>query len=174
MIRCHLIKIVVIFSFLIPEQALPFCFDEAGRTYGVSPLLLRGIATVESGMKSDAVNYNSNGSADFGLMQINSSWLKTLKTTSQELLENSCFNVMAGAWVMKDCLDRYGETWNAVGCYNASSHDKRVNYSWKVYRELLKASKTTPDMENGRKISVTESRLPPPVSSIEISVFDIK
>jgi len=174
MIRCHLIKIIALFVFLIPSQALSFCFDEAGRNYGVSPALLRGIARVESGMRPDAVNYNSNGSADFGLMQVNSFWLKALKTTSRELLENGCFNVMAGAWILRDCLDRHGETWNAVGCYNASSHDKRVNYSWKVYRELLKGSKTAPYMENGMEARVTVSRLPHPVSSIEISVFDIK
>jgi len=175
---------------LLPGTAFPFCFDEAGRTYGINPRLLRGIARVESNMNPEAVNRNSNGSIDLGLMQVNSFWLKTLGTTSQELTSDPCYNVMAGAWILKGCLDRHGETWEAVGCYNATSRNKRVNYSWKIYRELLKSAKSAaPSGENG---TVATSNTPPqhtaarpgsrddngkragvtPVSSIQISVID--
>ena len=102
--------ISVVLLFLAPCQALAFCFDEAGRTYGISPLLLRGIARVESNMNPKAVNRNSNGSIDLGLMQVNSFWLKTLGTTAQELTSDPCYNVMAGAWILKGCLDRHGNT----------------------------------------------------------------
>ena len=175
---------------LIPSQAISFCFDEAGRTYGISPLLLRGIARVESNMKPEAVNRNSNGSIDLGLMQVNSFWLKTLGTTSHELTSDPCYNVMAGAWILKGCLDRHGETWEAVGCYNATSRNKRVNYSWKIYRELLKSAKSAP--ASGGNKAIAASNTPPrhaaarpdsgdnngkqaavtPVSSIQISVID--
>jgi soluble lytic murein transglycosylase-like protein len=176
---------------LIPRQAFPFCFDDAGRTYGISPLLLRGIARVESNMKPGAVNHNSNGSIDLGLMQVNSFWLKTLGATSRELTTDPCYNVMAGAWILKGCLDRHGETWEAVGCYNATSRTKRVNYSWKIYRELLKSSKAS--AHAGGKQTAAVSNMPPlhgtardgdsgdgngkrktiaPVSSIQISVVD--
>jgi len=124
-----------------PGAAYPFCFDQAGAAYGISPTLLRGIAGVESGMNPAATNRNSNGSTDFGLMQINSSWLKTLGLSSEELLRNPCQNVKTGARILKDCLDRYGNSWEAIGCYNASGRDKRAKYSWKVYRELQKAEK---------------------------------
>jgi len=140
MLRIFLIIICAAPLFPLPAPAHPFCFDEAGRAYGISPLLLRGIARVESNMNPAAINRNSNGSMDVGLMQVNSYWLKTLGTTSGELLRDPCYNVMAGAWILKGCMDRHGETWQAVGCYNASSRDKRVNYSWKVYRELLKGA----------------------------------
>lgn len=133
---------ITLAALLLPSPALPFCFEEAGKAYGISPLLLRGIARVESSMNPAAINRNTNGSSDLGLMQINSFWLKPLGTTARELVTDPCYNVMAGAWVLRDCLDRHGETWEAVGCYNATSRRKRVNYSWKVYRELLKGAKT--------------------------------
>ncbi len=172
---------------LVPCQALSFCFDEAGRTYGISPVLLRGIARVESDLNPGAVNRNANGSIDMGLMQVNSFWLKPLGTTSRELTTDPCYNVMAGAWILKGCLDRHGETWEAVGCYNATSRDKRVKYSWKIYRELLKSAKSAAPA--GGKGTAMVSNTPPrhgmaennaseprktavPVSSIRISVID--
>ena len=177
--------------FLLPPPAHSFCFDEAGRAYGISPLLLRGIARVESSMNPAAINRNSNGSTDLGLMQVNSYWLKTLGTTSGELLRDPCYNVMAGAWILKGCIDRHGATWQAVGCYNATSRDKRVNYSWKVYRELLKGAGTTargsnsesgtlaagpPRRPNVAPASVRDSdgqpAAAPVVSSMQISVTE--
>ncbi len=159
---------------MIPSHALSFCFEDAERAYGVSQQLLRGIARVESNMYPAAVNKNSNGSADYGLMQVNSFWFKPLGTTAGELLKNPCYNVMAGAWILKGCLDRHGETWEAVGCYNATSRHKRVNYSWKVYRELLKGAKSSkaavtspPDPDK----MVNQSTVPS-VSTLEITVFD--
>ena len=184
------IKIITLLL-LLPGTAFSFCFDDAGRTYGISPLLLRGIARVESNMNPAAINRNSNGSSDLGLMQVNSFWLKTLGTTSKELLDDHCYNVMAGAWILKGCIERHGETWKAVGCYNATSNDKRVNYSWKVYRELLKNSKTPvltgtkeaataiqapPHHNNGNINDITSGdgirKTIPPVSTIQISVLD--
>ncbi len=40
--------------------------------------LLRSIAEAESGLNPAAINRNSNGTYDFGVMQINSSWEKIL------------------------------------------------------------------------------------------------
>jgi soluble lytic murein transglycosylase-like protein len=55
-------------------QLHAFCFEEAGFIYNVSPRLLWAIARVESGFRADAFNRNADGSYDYGLMQINSSW----------------------------------------------------------------------------------------------------
>jgi len=63
---------------LLPATASGFCFEEAGNEYGVSPLLLWGIARHESGMNPAAVGRNGNGTYDYGLMQINSRWAKVL------------------------------------------------------------------------------------------------
>lgn len=54
------------------------CFDEAARYQKVNPLILRAIAWQESHNRPDALNKNTNGSVDYGLMQINSIHLQTL------------------------------------------------------------------------------------------------
>jgi len=186
--RIRFANIVMAMLFLLPALAQAFCFEEAGRLYGVNPRLLQGIARVESGLNPSAINRNRNGTVDLGLMQINSFWLNTLGTSSRELIDKPCYNVMVGAWILSDCLDRHGKTWKAIGCYNATSHDKRVNYSWKIYRELQKDAKVTG--RTARAASVRRVPRPgdaeadgglyggvnvytaPVVSSIELTVTD--
>ena len=145
--------------FLLPALARAFCFEEAGKVYGVSPILLRGIAKVESGENPAASNRNRNGSVDLGLMQINSSWLKPLGASARDLVEQPCYNVMVGAWILSDCLNRYGNSWEAVGCYNARGHDHRVTYSWKIYRQLLKEPKAKP--QDARTAATASAARPP-------------
>ncbi|GCF86475.1 lytic transglycosylase domain-containing protein [Geobacter sp. SVR] len=156
---------------LLPSTARAFCFDAAGREYGINPQLLQSIAQVESNLNPAAINRNKNGSADYGLMQINSFWLKTLGTTTGELLGNPCYNVMAGAFVLRGCLDRHGENWQAIGCYNAASRHKQAAYSWKIYRQLLKGS-TAKAPPAGTIEPPGKDRPRPPVSSLWVSVID--
>lgn len=119
-----------------------FCFEEAGKTYGINHLLLKSLAKIESNLDPKAVNRNQNGSTDIGLMQINSFWIKKLDLSRDALLSDPCYNTMVGAKVLKYCMDSYGYTWKAVGCYNASSAGKRVDYSWKIFNELKKQHST--------------------------------
>lgn len=113
-----------------------FCYDEAGSAYLINPYLLQSIAGIESGFASTAIHKNRNGSVDIGLMQVNSAWIQIAGLEPRRLLSDPCYNVMTGARILKNCIDRYGYTWEAVGCYNASSHEKRVAYSWKIYNNL--------------------------------------
>lgn len=121
---------------LLPCVCFGFCFQDAGQQYSISPVLLETLARVESNLNPNAVHRNGNGSFDIGLMQINSAWMGRLNRRAEDLLSDPCANVMAGAWVLRHCLDAYGYTWQAVGCYNARSSGKRVDYAWKVFREL--------------------------------------
>lgn len=114
------------------------CFAEAGQKFNISPQLLAGIAQTESNLNPRALNRNRNGSVDYGVMQINSSWVKSLGLPLERLMGDPCYNVTTGARILRDCLDRHGSTWNAVGCYNARSPQKRVSYAWKVFRSLKK------------------------------------
>lgn len=106
--------------------------------YGVSPMLLYAIAKVESNFNPKAINRNTNGSYDYGVMQINSSHYKTLGHEKWMSLSDPCTNVKVGAWVLAQCIKKYGNTWEAVGCYNAMSKEKRKNYAWKVYQAIQK------------------------------------
>jgi hypothetical protein len=147
-----------------PSMVTAFCFDEAAAQHGLSPRLLRSIAMVESGCRPAAVHVNSNGSTDLGMMQVNSSWISKLGLDTGRLLRDPCYNVMTGAGILRQCVDRYGYTWEAVGCYNAFSRDKRVDYSWKILRALKGASPTSagiPAASAAKAAAKTvESRLP--------------
>lgn len=101
-----------------PVTSWAFCFEYAGEYYGISPDLLKAIAYVESRYDTQAVGVNGNGSRDYGLMQVNSSWADVFGRRWPSVTGDPCYNVMAGAWVLSRCIDRFGPDWKAVGCYN--------------------------------------------------------
>lgn len=124
-----------------------FCFERAGALYRVAPGLLAVVAEQESGMDPEARGRNADGTYDVGLMQINSSWRTVLgETRWRAVATDPCYNVIVGAWVLRDCLDRYGYSWEGLGCYNATSEDKRAAYARKLaermWRKLGRAKGT--------------------------------
>lgn len=121
---------------LSPSYISAFCFDEAGKEYGISPSLLEAIAKNESNLNPKAVNRNRNGSLDYGLMQINSAWIGPLKLKPSALMSDPCYNTFIGAKILRQCIDRYGLSWEAVGCYNAVDKRKRVDYTWRIHKKL--------------------------------------
>ena len=76
-----------------------YCFAAAGAEYHIAPQLLWTIAKHESGFRADAINRNKNGSYDYGVMQINSTWYKTLGPQRWAQLSDPCFNIRTGAWI---------------------------------------------------------------------------
>lgn len=119
-------------------RAEAFCFDAAAARYQINPGLLSAIAMHESKMNPLALRNNANGSQDQGLMQINSRWLKELGKhgISREMLFDGCTNVMAGAWVLAQEIQRYGMSWEAVGRYHSPDPQKRAKYAWTIYQKL--------------------------------------
>lgn len=144
--------VFLLFILLLPGIAASFCFEEAGRLYGISPLLLWGIAASESNFNPGAVHWNSDGSYDFGVMQINSSWALTIGPSLWSSLGDACTNIKVGAWVLAQCFARYGYTWEGVGCYNASSQAKRFKYAGRVWGNIKRFAPATA-MENVGKES---------------------
>jgi soluble lytic murein transglycosylase-like protein len=125
------------------------CWDEAARAYGVDPWLLYGIAQVESALDPHALNtrhLQRTGSYDIGLMQINSRNLPSLAVEgiSPEHLWDTCTSIHVGARILREKMGRHGNTWEAVGAYNASCtrlkgaacRKARMDYAWKVYRAI--------------------------------------
>lgn len=143
----------------LPSLSYAFCFDEAGNVHGINPILLQGIAKIESNLNPNAINKNLNGSIDMGLMQVNSAWIASLGLDSDMLLSDPCYNVTTGARILKLCIDRHGYTWEAVGCYNALSRQKRVDYSWKVFN-MLKKERIRQNSENRIKNKDNKSTHP--------------
>ncbi|NTZ05669.1 transglycosylase SLT domain-containing protein [Burkholderia metallica] len=122
------------------------CLDDAAAFQHVSVALMRGIAQVESGMNPNAVNTNTNGTVDIGLMQINSTWLPTLarEGITRESLFDACTNAYVGAWILSQNIRQLGPNWNAIGAYNSASPDKRLAYARKVY-DAIRTMPDSPD-----------------------------
>lgn len=139
-------KVVVVFMlFLFIKSAMASVkweyFVNAGSYYSVNPYLLYAIAKVESGLNPYAVNVNKNGTRDLGLMQINERWLRVYPVRVEYLFDPQ-FNVYMGAFVLRQCMNSYGNTWKAVDCYNKgskASHSSR--YVWNVYNTLVKIAR---------------------------------
>ena len=114
----------------LASSAQAFCFDEAAARYGVNPYVLRGIAFVESGFRADSIGRNSDGSIDYGAMQINSVHLAELKRfgIAPAQLMDPCTNVMVGAYLYRRKIERYGNSWLAVGAYHSETPEYRDAY----------------------------------------------
>lgn len=132
--------LAILLTFLLPLPAQAFCFQEAGQRYSVSPHLLWAIAKAESSLDPSAVNHNRNGTVDIGLMQINSLWAGQLGNTWDHL-HDPCTNVMAGARILSQCVQDYGYTWQAVGCYHSRTPTRRDAYAARIAAILEKAGK---------------------------------
>lgn len=113
----------------------PLCFDEAGDQYKINPQILRAIAKVESNYNPRAVNWNRNGTYDFGVMQINSTWGYALGKEWWSTLGDPCTNIKAGARILAACMTKFGYTWEAVGCYNSQTPGKQDKYAMMVFKQ---------------------------------------
>jgi len=96
-------------------------FIEAGKHYDVNPALLYAVAKTESSLNPKAVNCaNKNQSCDYGIMQINSIHLPILSKYNifkKDLFEPRT-NIFIGAYVLKNCINKHGENYKALNCYN--------------------------------------------------------
>ena len=124
----------------LEQKSGNYCWSSAETTYGVPAKLLVAIAKVETGINPSAVGKkNKDGSYDIGLMQINSGWLP--KLSKYNITENDlfkpCTNIMVGAWILSDNIQRLGYNWDAVGAYNAKTNWKRDIYAKKVHKAIL-------------------------------------
>ena len=110
------------------------CFDEAAGYQKVNPLILRAIAWQESHNRPDALHKNANGSTDYGLMQINSIHLAILSQygISTGTLMEPCKNVYIAAWHLRQKMNKYGNTWQAVGAYHSETPLLRDHYSKQI------------------------------------------
>ena len=136
------------FRFLLPllfalpfsGPSLAFCFEQAEATYGIHRDLLKAIALQESGLNPVAINKNSNGSVDVGLMQINSQWWPRLSRAgfNTDWLYDPCYNVLFGSWILAQNVARRGMTWEAVGAYHSPTDWRARQYSAQIATRLAK------------------------------------
>lgn len=142
-------SLLLILAISLSARAAPeMCFNQAGRDFGIDPLLLTAISIKESRLVADAINgSNSNGTEDVCGMQINSSHygkLKNFNITRKDLLSDPCICVYTGAWVLAHNFSAWGRNWDSVGMYNTGPSEKLIkkrrayaDHIKRIYRVLL-------------------------------------
>lgn len=142
MMKLKLFCIITLLLAAFTADAEELCFQEAGVEYSISPQILKAIAKVESNFNPRAVNWNKNGTYDFGVMQINSSWYYTLGKDWWMTLGDPCSNIKGGAKILSGCMKKYGYSWEAIGCYNSQTPTKRDKYAMTVFKQLQNIQQT--------------------------------
>lgn len=131
-------------------------FRAAALEVDVPVELTQAIARVESGGSPYALNIAGRGyffktredalaaakqaeaaglSFDSGIMQINNWWLKRYDLPLEAMFEPAA-NVLLGSWILKQELNRAGDTWEAVARYHSPNADRGQHYADLVRQAL--------------------------------------
>jgi soluble lytic murein transglycosylase-like protein len=108
---------------------------------GLPPRVLPVVHAIEGGAVG-TVRQDSNGTADLGVMQINTIWVPALAAraglseaaTEQRLIEDPCFNIAASALILRSYLaEANGALLPAIGDYH--SHTPALNTAYAALAE---------------------------------------
>ncbi len=118
------------------------CMALVASIYHLPPRVLPAIQKVEGGMVG-TISHNTDGSDDYGVMQVNSRWLPALSaytglpaaTVRERLISHSCFNIAAGGAILRTYLDETrGDLMLAIGNYHSHTVTRNLDYQAKVMR----------------------------------------
>ncbi len=91
----------------------------------IEPEIVLGVIDRESKFNSNAINHNTNGSVDRGLMQINSGtapWLWSIVFSNEPYNYKKLFNpeknIQLGIWYLNYLLEKYNNEHMALTAYN--------------------------------------------------------
>jgi soluble lytic murein transglycosylase-like protein len=139
--RAAIVWILALFGISLPASSYAddTCFERAGAYQGVNPIILRAIAWFESKGNPDAVHRNANGSVDVGQAQINSVHFGELRQygVPPGALRDACVNTYVSAWILKQKMIRYGNTWKAIGAYHSETPQSRDEYARGIHAVLV-------------------------------------
>lgn len=138
--RQKILPIVIVMGSAYSTDSPAFCWNEAGARYRISAAVLQSIGQHESGLRATAMNRNQNGTVDVGVMQINSVHFTELQSygIAPNALWDPCTNVMVGAFLLARSIQKYGNTWEAVGAYHSRTPGLKERYAVKVYGVFAK------------------------------------
>ena len=112
----------------------------AAAFYHLPPRVLPSIQAVEGGRPA-LIQPNANGTADLGVMQINTIWITPLARYAHmsggavvdRLLHDPCFNIAASAAIMRVYLtETHGNLMVAIGHYHSHTPALSAAYQEKV------------------------------------------
>lgn len=111
------------------------CINQAAVTYYVPAKVILSVMAVEGG-KVGMAKRNTNGTYDYGPMQINSIWLKKIEPygyTQDALQYDPCVNVMVGTWILSREIAYSGNNfWYGIGNYHSNTAPLNQSYQYKV------------------------------------------
>lgn len=130
------------------EREVPRCIQLAAEGFGIDPLPLEILREVEGG-RPGLESKNTNGTRDLGVMQINSSWLRTLASfgiDEADVRDSACINVYVAAWIFVQELNRTGDVVVAMARYHSPTPRHQARYLGLVQRVIERrlASTTQP------------------------------
>jgi len=109
------------------------CINQAALHHHVPATMIISVMQIENGRNGDAIK-NKNGSYDLGVMQINTTWLSSLKKygiTRAGLQHDACLNVDVGTWILAHSIAK-SDGWQGVGNYHSATPKFNRIYSQKV------------------------------------------
>jgi hypothetical protein len=114
------------------------CMLATAHFYALPPRVLPTIQSVEGG-RPGLVRSNTDGSADLGLMQINTLWLASIAGVTRQppavvarrLIADPCFSIAAAGAILKAYIGEcHGQLLLAIGDYH--SHTPLLNRSYQA------------------------------------------
>ena len=128
-----------------PEMPLPeariMCSVEAAERYQVPPDLVFAIALTEGG-EPFMVSANTNGTADLGLLQFNTAYLKTLAgqgVSTEAVQSRTCYPFHLAAWRLQQHLQEPGaDELTKAACYHSRTPKLNAKYRAKLLVNALK------------------------------------
>ena len=118
------------------------CMVLVAKLYGLPPRVLPSIQSVEGG-RPGSVSVNKDGSADLGVMQVNTRWLPALvaytglpvETVRDRLTNQACFNIAAAGAIMRTYLNEtHNDLMHAIGNYHSHTAPLNARYQELVLR----------------------------------------
>jgi len=138
--RCTFSIALLIATFSCPIVSRADCTDDAANAYGVNSWILRAIAMQESGGNANTIHKNKNGTVDVGISGINEvhfAHLKAVGILPHDLLD-PCVSMGVEARLLSGKMDRYGNSWKAVGAYHSETPAERDKYAAQIRKIIEK------------------------------------
>lgn len=112
-------------------------FKAAAKEQGVPLVLLKSIALTENmSMRKNTRGYNTNGTIDYGLMQINSIHLDYYGLTEDEILDPKT-NIVTAAKILKQIIEKHGYSWDSIGRYHSATQKYKEIWTKRVKKSMI-------------------------------------
>jgi len=132
-------------------MSVPFlaCMIAAASFHHLPVQALAAIQSVEGGTVG-AIIGNKDGSADLGLMQVNTQWVPAIARATRgredviryKLIQDGCFSVKVAAAILDVYkVEAHGNMLEAVGFYHSHTPDLKAAYQTKVLVAALNLRK---------------------------------